>query len=172
MFFCRATDCAAGVPGTAQFSRECLEVEDSLQNPQEIKRAIQVPILRLHSIMTYAAAQQTEDEAVICFMNYKRVDLQPHVCILWLHVKHVICCYVQSFRLLRNLIIVFTWDVSGTILLWQFYMKKKKALNFVWVFSRQVFTKRKNIDIYKYEVDGSLNNGIKKLFWYTFWGRR
>lgn len=83
LFFCRPTDCTAGVPGTAQFSRECLEVEGSLQNPQEIKRAIQVLILRLLSIMTYTAAQQTKHEAVICLMNYKGMDLQPHVCILF-----------------------------------------------------------------------------------------
>ncbi|TMS19620.1 Protein TASOR [Larimichthys crocea] len=31
----RSTGCTADVPGTAQFSREHLEVESSLQNPQE-----------------------------------------------------------------------------------------------------------------------------------------
>lgn len=51
-FVCRPTGCAADAAGKAQFSRVCLEVEGSLQNSQEIKRAIQVLILHLQRVMT------------------------------------------------------------------------------------------------------------------------
>lgn len=47
MLFYRTTGGTADVPGTAQFSRECLEVEDSLQNAQKIKRTSQVVDLLL-----------------------------------------------------------------------------------------------------------------------------
>lgn len=42
-FLCRATNGSAGVAGTAQFSRVSVEVEGSLQNPQKVKRTVQVP---------------------------------------------------------------------------------------------------------------------------------
>lgn len=64
LLFCRSTGCTADGPGTAKFSRECLEVEGSLQNPQEIKRTSQVLILCLHG----SVAQQTHDGTVTCLM--------------------------------------------------------------------------------------------------------
>lgn len=42
-FLCRATNWFAGVAGTAQFPRVSVEVEGSLQNPQKVKRTVQVP---------------------------------------------------------------------------------------------------------------------------------
>lgn len=39
---CRSAEWSAGVAGAVQFSTVCLEVEGSLQNPQKIKRTVQV----------------------------------------------------------------------------------------------------------------------------------
>lgn len=62
MLFCRSTGFTADVPGKAQFSRQCLEMESSLQNTQEIKRTSQVLIPPLHCIMADTTAWQTQDE--------------------------------------------------------------------------------------------------------------
>lgn len=47
----RSTDCTAGPAGKTEQSGECLEDEGSLQNPQKIKRAIQVlaPLIQEHA---------------------------------------------------------------------------------------------------------------------------
>lgn len=70
MLFHRSTDFPADDPGAAQFSREFVEVEDSPQNPQEVKRTIQVLRLCLHCLIVHTRGQQVQDDAVTASLLY------------------------------------------------------------------------------------------------------
>ena len=70
MLFHRPTDFPAEDPGAAQFSWEFVEVEDSPQNPQEVKRTIQVLLLCLRCLIVQTRGEQVEHDTVTASLLY------------------------------------------------------------------------------------------------------
>lgn len=113
ILFCRPTGCTADVPGTAQFSRQCLEVEDSLQNSQEIKRTVQVLIL-YHAGSHLSASEPS--------LFTKKSQLAKFVCIISMATFKLDYFNAEENIdiIMRNYRKCFFYDLQMN--LWQFFL--------------------------------------------------